>query len=42
MEVRIKPTLSLGAVELTDKLYELHEVRLVFLDSEDTSVHYST
>lgn len=25
-----------------DKLYELHEVRLVFLDLEDTSVQYST
>jgi len=42
VEVRIKPNLSFGAVELTDKLYESHDVRLVFLDLEDTSVQYST
>lgn len=42
MEVRVKPNLSLGAVELAEKLYDLHEVRLVFLNSEYTSVQYST
>lgn len=40
MEVRIKR--NLGAVELADKLYELQKVRLVFLNSEYTSVRYST